>query len=163
MYNFEYLDKSKRHDILPLLFDMIYENLKDIAPSDLSYDEEIEEFIDEVGRALEKEERKLILCYSKGELAGFLMYYTRENMLMIEEVQLLEKHQKTMAFYRLCSFLMSNLPKNIETIEAYADIRNVPSIRLQRSLGMRKTESHDLQLYHFVGDAKKIRQRFERG
>ncbi|MBR2381415.1 MAG: hypothetical protein IKA84_02850 [Clostridia bacterium] len=163
MYNFEYLDKSKKHDILPLLFDIIYENLKEIAPSDLSYDEEKAEFINEVGIALEKEPRKMILCYCKGELAGFLMYYTRENLLMVEEVQIIGKHQKTMAFYRLCSFLLSNLPENIETIEAFADIRNVPSIRLQKSLGMRKTESHDLQLYHFVGDAKKIRKRFERG
>lgn len=163
MYNFEYLDKSKRQDILPLLFDMIYENLKDVAPSELTYDEEKAEFINEVAIALEKEPRRMILCYCAGELAGFLMYYTRENLLMVEEVQIIAKHQKTMAFYRLCRFLLLNLPENIEIIEAFADIRNVPSIRLQKSLGMRKTESHDLQLYHFVGDAKKIRKRFERG
>lgn len=163
MYDFVYLDKSKKNDILPALFDIIYKNLNEIAQSDKSFEDEREEFINEVGLALEKEARKMILCYLEGELVGFLMYYVRENMLMIEEVQLKEEHQKTMAFYRLCKFLMSNLPESIETVEAYADIRNVNSIKLQKNLGMRKTDSEDLQMYHFVGDAQKIRNRFKRG
>lgn len=163
MYSFEYLEKNLKNEYLPLLFDIIYENLNELCESEISYEEERQEFIKEVGSALEKEPRKLILCYLKDELVGFLMYYTRENLLMIEEVQLSKKHQKTMAFFRLCKYLMSNLPENIQTIEAYADIRNVNSIKLQRSLGMRKTDSEDLQMYHFIGDAKKIRKRFERG
>ena len=163
MYEFIYLDKSQKTEFLPILFDIIYENLNELGEGELSYEEEMQEFINEVGNALEKEARHLVLCYCKGELAGFLMYYTRDDLLMLEEVQLKKQYQKTMAFYRLCAFLLTNLPENIEKIEAYADIRNVNSIKLQKSLGMRKTESHDAELYHFVGDAKKIRTRFERG
>ena len=163
MYSFVYLDKNQKNDFLPRLFDIIYENLYELGEPDRSYDVEKQEFINEVGLALEKEPRKLITCYANGDLVGFLMYYTRENMLIIEEVQLVKKHQKTMAFYRLCKYLMLNLPKNIETIEAYADIRNVNSIKLQKNLGMRIIKSENSKMYHFVGDAQKIRKRFERG
>ena len=163
MYAFVYLDKSKKNEILPILFDLLYANMSLIAPSNSSYETERREFLTEVSSALEKEPRKIILCHCKDELAGFLMYYTRENLLMIEEIQLKKEYQKTMAFYRLCSFLATNLPEGIERIESFVHKENVYSLSLQAKLGMKKIDTENPKLYHLCGDAKIIRTRFERG
>ncbi len=163
MFRFDYLDKSKKDEILPTLFDIFYENMFAIAPSELPLEDEKNEFVCEISRALEKEPRKIILCYCKGELAGFLMYYTNQNLLMIEELQLISKYQKTMLFYRLCKFLIANLPENIEKVESFAHRQNANSLSLQASLGMQLIECESPLFHHLRGDAKAIVKRFERG
>ena len=163
MYAFVYLDKSKKNEILPILFDLLYANMSLIAPSNSSYETERREFLTEVSSALEKEPRKIILCCCKGELAGFLMYYTRDALVMIEEVQLKKQYQNTMLFFRLCSFLAAELPESIEQIESFVHKENVYSLSLQTSLGMRIIGTENSKLYHLCGDAKIIRNRFERG
>ena len=163
MFKFSYLDKSQKNEILPMLFDIFYDNMSIIVQGISSYESERSEFLSEVSHALEKEPRKIILCHCKGELAGFLMYYTRENLLMIEEVQLKKEHQKTMAFYRLCAFLVANLPKGIENIESFVHKENSNSLSIQAKLGMEIIDSKNPKFHHLQGDANKIRYRFERG
>ena len=163
MFTFVYLDKSQKNEILPALFDIFHANMGAIVPSELPLEDEKNEFVCEISSALEKEPRKIILCYCKGELAGFLMYYTNQNLLMIEELQLISKYQKSMLFYRLCAFLIANLPENIEKIESFAHRQNANSLSLQASLGMQLIECESPLFYHLRGDAKAIAKRFERG
>lgn len=160
MYTFVYLDKSKKNEILPALFDILYSNMSVIAPSGMSYDDEKREFLAEVSSAVEKAPRQVILCFVKEELAGFLMYYTRDDLLMIEEVQLSKKHQKTMLFYRLCSFFSDALPNNIEFVESFVHKSNIYSLSMQKKLGMEIIDFRNEKLYHLRGDAKAIRNRF---
>ena len=163
MYAFVYLDKSKKNEILPILFDLLYANMSLIAPSNSSYETERREFLTEVSSALEKEPRKIILCYCKGELAGFLMYYTRDTLLMIEEVQLKKQYQNTMLFFRLCRYLIANLPENIEKIESFVHRENANSLSLQATLGMEIIRCENPLFHHLQGDAQAIAKRFERG
>ena len=102
MNEFKYLNKSEKDAFLPLLFDIFYNNTVERAPSEKSYELQRDEWLSEVSPALDKEPRKVILCYSEGELAGFLMYYTRGELLMVEELQLKKKFQRTRMFYFLC-------------------------------------------------------------
>ena len=163
MFTFVYLDKSKKDAILPILFDVFHANMGEIAPSELSLEDEKKEFVCEISQALEKEPRKIILSYCKDELVGFLMYYTNQNLLMIEELQLIPKYQKTMLFYRLCKYLIANLPENIERIESFAHRGNVHSLSLQAKFGMEIIECDNPLFSHLQGDAKVISKRFERG
>jgi hypothetical protein len=162
MYTFVYLDKSQKNEILPVLFDILYANMSIIAPSDLPYETERSEFLTEVSSGLEKEPRKIILCYCKGEIVGFLMYYTREALLMIEEVQLKKEHQKTMLFFRLCCFLAEKLPTSIELLESFVHKQNISSLSLQTKLGMKIIDTPNQKLYHLRGDAKSIYKRFNK-
>ena len=154
MFNFTYLDKARKTEYLPLLFDILYSNMREIAPSGLAYELEKAEFENEVGSALEKEPRQIILCFCKDELAGFLMFYTRENIIMIEELQLIKKYQRTRLLYLLCKYMIEILPQSIEFIESFAHKSNRNSISLQEKLGMEIIESISEELFHLRGSAK---------
>ena len=135
-YRFCQLNKAQKEAWLPRLFDLLYDNMRKIAPSGLSYADEKALWLSQVSPALEKAPRRIILCFSGEELAGFLQYYTRGELLVVEEVQLKKQFQGTFLFFRLCKFLASVLPEGLETVAAYADRRNGRSIRLMEKLGM---------------------------
>lgn len=152
-----YLNKREKDIWLPKLFDLLYENMQVIAPSGLPYEQEKEEWLAEVSPALEKAPRQIILCFIGGELAGYMQYYIREQMLMVEEFQLKREYQRTVLFYKFCKYLMSVMPENLQTIEAYADPRNANSICLMKKLGMCICESEQNSPFvHMRGSAEEV-------
>jgi hypothetical protein len=105
----------------------------------------------------------VILCYYEGELAGFLMYYTRGELLMVEELQLKKKFQRTRMFYFLCKHLMSILPSDISIVEAYALKNNLNSQGIMQYLGMDFVpHESEFPLVHLRGSVEKIKERFLR-
>ena len=70
-FRFEFLDKRRKETWLPRLFDMLYSNMKDIAPSGAPYEQEREAFLGAVGPALDREPRQIILMYGGEALAGY--------------------------------------------------------------------------------------------
>ena len=90
--DFCFLNKSEKDHYLPQLFDLLYENMKVIAPSGLSYEQEKTEWLENVSPALEKAPRQIVLCFVAGELAGYMQYYIRDTLLMVEEIQLKKKY-----------------------------------------------------------------------
>ena len=163
MTEFKYLNKSEKNTFLPLLFDIFYNNTVELAPSEKSYDSQRDEWLSEVSPALDKEPRQVMLCYCDGELAGFLMYYTRGELLMVEELQLKKKFQRTRMFYFLCKHLMSVLSSDISIVEAYALKNNLNSQGIMQYLGM-EFVPHEVgfPLVHLRGSAEKIKERFLR-
>ena len=160
---FSHLNKQEKDQWLPQLFDLLYENMQTIAPSGLSYEKEKAEWLAEVSLALEKAPRKIIMCFVCGELAGYIQYYIREQMLMVEEIQLKKKYHRTFSFYKFCKYLMSVVPDNLKTIEAYADKRNWNSISLMERLGMHPCElESDSPFVHMRGAAETVYQCFNR-
>ena len=163
MIEFKYLNKTEKKTILPFLFDIFYNNTIELAPSEKSYELQRDEWLSEVSPALDKEPRQVILCYSDGELAGFLMYYTRGELLMVEELQLKKKFQRTRAFYMLCKHFISVLPREISTVEAYALKNNFNSQGIMQYLGMEFVpHENEFPLVHLRGSAQKIKERFLR-
>ena len=163
MTEFKYLNKTEKNAFLPLLFHIFYNNTVELAPSEKSYELQRDEWLSEVSPALEKEPRQVILCYSDGELAGFLMYYTRGELLMVEELQLKKKFQRTRTFYLLCKHLIGSMPSEISTVEAYALKNNLNSQGIMQYLGM-DFVSHEsgFPFVHLRGSAEKIKSRFLR-
>ena len=154
-----YLDKSEKDHWLPRLFDLLYENMQSIAPSGLPYEVERKEWLEAVSPALDKAPRQIILCFVAGELAGYIQYYIREQMLMVEEIQLKKKYQRTLLFYKFCKYLLSVMPDHLQIIEAYADKRNGNSIRLMEKLGMQLCEPEaNSSFVHMRGPAERIYQ-----
>ena len=159
---FCYLDKSEKDHWLPKLFDLLYENMHAVSPSGLSYEQERKQWLSAVSPALDKAPRQIVLCFFGGELAGFIQYYIREQMLMVEEVQLKPKHQRTFLFYMLCKYLISVMPDYLQTIEAYADKRNLYSICLMKKLGMGPCEcDSDSSFVHMRGRIEPLCQRLK--
>ena len=152
---FSYLEKSQKEQWLPVLFDLLYENMQEIAPEQIPCEQAKQLWLKEVSPALDKAPRQIILCFSDDELAGYLQYYTNGKLLMIEEVQIKKEYQRTTLFYSLCKYLNNMLPREIEIVEAYADPRNAPSRKLMTRLGM--AEKDEGKFIHFSGSAAPIR------
>lgn len=158
---FQYLNKKEKDLWLPRLFDLYYENMHAIAPSGLSYEAEKEAWLAEVSSGLEKAPRQVILCLLDGELAGYLQYYMRENMLMVEELQLKKHLWQTTMFCGFCRYLLSVLPGDLERVEAYAHKPNTRSVHLMEKLGMQAVEE-DSPFVHMAGSAQRIYARLGR-
>ena len=159
MLTFTHLDKSQKDIFLPKLFEILYSNMKDLAPSGLSYEEEKNVWLSNVSPAIDKPPRQIILCFDEDTLAGFMQYYVNGEKLVIEEAQLAEQYQRTTAFYRMCKYLCIDLPETVTIIEAYADNRNLDSISMMKRLGMEPKEPVGSSQYlHFKGTTEPLRK-----
>lgn len=155
------MDKSEKDEWLPRLFGLLHENMKTIAPGELPFDQEQKAYCDNVSRALEKPPRQILLCLEDGALAGFVQYYTRGELLMVEEVQLRRDHQRSLLLRRIVKILAQTLPGEICRVEAYADRRNLRSRALMEKLGMKLLPGEEESPYvHLRGSAGEIRQAF---
>ena len=157
------MDKTQKERWLPVLFDLYYKNMHQIAPTGLSYQEERTNWLSEVSPALDKDPRQIMLCLNECDLLGYIQYYTRGPLLMIEEVQMIPAYHRTLLFHRMCKYLHSQLPQNIEKIEAYADIRNTYSRNIMNKMGFRETnEATYPGLVHLRADACTVVRHFIR-
>ena len=157
MIVFTNLDKRQKDYWLPMLFDLLYENMQDIAPDPMPRERAKQLWLKEVSPALDKDPRQIILCFADDVLAGYVQYYTNKDLLMIEEMQIVKPYRGTTVFYGFCKHLGKLLPKGIERIEAYADPRNLHSIALMKKLGMTgETEGKFLHLRGCIATVRRI-------
>ena len=153
--NLLYLEKGQKERWLPGLFDLYYENISVIAPSGMPYEAERKEWLANVSPALDKAPRQVLLALDGEILAGYVMFYTRDDLLMVEEVQLRREYQGGLLFLRLCRKLLGDLPKDIRRIEAFAHRENARSRKLMGRLGMAEVPE-DAPFVHLRGDARAI-------
>lgn len=154
-----FLDKEQDLHLLEQLFDLLYENMNTIAPSGLSYEEEKQQWLAEVGPAMKKPPRQIILMYLGDSLAGYMQYYIHNGIFMVEEIQLRKDCRATTLFHSLWKFVSSIIPEDTRTIEAYADRRNHHSRKLMQKLGMVPVEDDSCTpLLHFRGSLEHIRK-----
>ena len=161
-YQFSFLDKTQSSDVLPLLFDILHENMSKIVPSEQSYADERNEWLTAVTPALAKAPRQIVLMHDGEILAGFLQYYVNNGIFMVEEIQLKPVYQRTRLLYELCRFLTDVIPSDTQYIEAFVHEKNVNSQKLQRSLGMAHVDTRGNDIFHFRGDCQKLFKRFQR-
>ena len=157
---FEFLDKTQKACWLPKLFEILYHNMKDIAPSGVSYEEEREEWLSAVGPALDKAPRQIVLIYDGVSLAGYFQYYVNGGIFMVEEIQLVPEYQGTTLFCALFRFLGEVLPDGIETLAAYAHKSNIRSQRIMKKLGMVQTGEGQGDFCYFKGNFPRMATRF---
>ena len=156
-----YMHKAEKDRCLPLLFDLYYGNMQHIAPSGKPYEEERTCWLSEVSPALEKAPRQVILCLADDQLIGYIQYYTRDKLLMVEEFQISPSYRGTLLFHKMCKYLGRYLPADIEQAEAYADIRNCASRSIMRKLGFLEFLEVDCPGFvHLRADFTKVRRHF---
>ena len=157
------LDKSEKDNLLPELFDLYYNNMSQIAPSELCHEAEQIQWLAAVSPALEKAPRQILLCRNGNDILGYIQYYTRDDLLMIEELQLRGDYQRSTVFISMVRALIRLLPEGLRHVEAYADIRNHRSIQLMQRLGMELVpEPESSPFVHFRGVAEKVREKLTR-
>lgn len=153
MIHLTFLHKEEKDLWLPQLFDLLYENMREITPSGLPYEQEKQQWLSRVSPALEKAPRQIILCLADDVLAGYVQYYTSKNLLMIEEIQIAKTYQQSTLFYSMCKYLAKVFPEGVEVVEAYAEKRNSHSWKLMEKLEMKQI-AEEGPFVHFRGSAE---------
>ena len=159
---FKYLDKSAADKVLPVLFDILYSNMNEIAPCGKSRDEEFNNWFYTVLPAIQKEPRQMVLMLDSDEIIGYFQYYTRETLLMMEEIQIKKNYHGCGIFGQFYIWLVRALPDNLATVEAFADRRNAKSIAVLSHLGLCKIEEVRNGILHFKGEYKNIKDRYSK-
>ena len=158
-----YMDPREKDIWLPRMFSLYHDNMSRIAPSGLPFDEERETFLRELSPALDKAPRRVLLAACGGQLLGYIQYYTRGTLLMVEEVQVDREYHRTRLFYRMCRAVAAGLPEGIQTVEAYADRRNLASVAMMDRLGMEVIDDPSASPFlHLSGGAERLYRRFTR-
>ncbi|MBP3570805.1 MAG: GNAT family N-acetyltransferase [Clostridia bacterium] len=136
--SFRYLQKPPTPDILDEIFDILATNMRVIAPTEMTYEEDKAQWLSCVPPALEKEARQIILICDRDELIGFFQYYITadRSVFMMEEIQFKPAYHGNGLFGDLYRYLIPRLPANIQAVEAYADKRNKKSLAVLSHLGL---------------------------
>lgn len=121
MISFKHLRKNDINDIAHQLFLILAENMSQIAPTGNSFEEDEKIWSSNVIPALEKDKRKIVLFYDDAEIIGFFQYYINNSLFMMDEIQIKKEYQGKQVFRGLYGYLISVLPKEIETVEAFSN------------------------------------------
>ena len=163
--SFRYLSKPPSPALMDEIFAILAANMRVIAPTGLTYEEDRAQWLSCVPSALEKEARQMILIYDRDELIGFFQYYVTADraVFMMEEIQFKEAYRGSGLFGELYRFLIPRLPHDIQAVEAYADKRNAKSLAVLRHLGLAVIgENKNGISYRLRGDFARLREKYEK-
>jgi RimJ/RimL family protein N-acetyltransferase len=161
--SFHYLQKPPSSALLDEIFDILAANMRVIAPTGLSYEEDKAQWLSCVPPALEKEARQILLIYDRDELVGFFQYYVTadQSIFMMEEIQFKTAYHGSGLFGELYHFLIPRLPENIQAVEAYADKRNAKSLSVLGHLGLTVIgENKNGISYHLHGNFARLKEKY---
>ena len=146
------LESREAAAVLPALYEILCNNMNGIDPAEGSYEDGMKSWTGIIAKALEKPQRKMLLLYAGGELAGFFMYYVNNGVFMMEEIQFKTPYQGTGLFQALYRHLIEIIPGDTETVEAYAHKRNTKSQGVLGHLGLAVVgENKDGSCWHYRG------------
>ena len=161
--SFRYLQKPPTPDVLDEIFDILATNMRVIAPTGLTYEEDRAQWMACVPPALTKEVRQIVLIYADEELIGFFQYYVTadHSVFMMEEIQFKPAYRGSGLFGELYRFLIPKLPADIVSVEAYADKRNAKSLSVLEHLGLTVIgENKNGISYHLRGDFARLKEKY---
>ena len=164
MIGFEYLNKPDFFEFAQQIFDILADNMSAIAPTGNSREEDFSLWSDAVSDGLRRAERQIILIKDNEKLVGFFQYYINENTFMMEEIQFKSEYQGKGVFRALYGFIISHIRKDIELVEAYANISNSKSIAILEKLGLNNIGlNKNGRSYHFKGNYSDLLKWFHSG
>ena len=160
---FRYLPKPPSSALLDEIFDILATNMRVIAPTGLTYEEDRARWMACVPQALTKDARQMVLIYAGDELVGFFQYYVTadHSVFMMEEIQFKEAYRESGLFGELYRFLIPKLPADIVSVEAYADKRNTKSLGVLGHLGLTVIgENKNGISWHLRGDFAVLKEKY---
>ena len=160
---FRYLPKPPSSALLDEIFGILATNMRVIAPTGLTYEEDRAQWMACVPPALTKDARQMVLIYAGDELVGFFQYYVTADhaVFMMEEIQFKEAYRESGLFGELYRFLIPKLPADIVSVEAYADKRNTKSLGVLGHLGLTVIgENKNGISWHLRGDFAVLKEKY---
>lgn len=163
MIHFDFLAKSDKDKLLPMIFEILYSNMSVIAPTGNEREADYQCWYGAVSAGLERDARQIILIYDDDRIIGFFQYYVNETTFMMEEFQLLREYQGKGIFQRMYAFLYDIIPESTLYIEAYSQKPNLKSQGILKHLGLNVVgENKNGISYHFRGDCREVLSKYKK-
>lgn len=160
---FRYLPKPPSSALLDEIFGILATNMRVIAPTGLTYEEDRAQWMACVPPALTKDARQMVLIYAGDELAGYFQYYVMadHNVFLMEGIVIKEAYRGSGVFGELYRFLIPKLPDDIRFVEASADKRNAKSLAVLGHLGLTVIgENKNGISWHLRGDFAVLKEKY---
>ncbi len=158
-YRFVYADKTKLQEILPGCFKILHSNMRFIAPTGNSFDEDFAIWYAAVFPAMQKKPRKIVLMYYENTVVGYFQYYIVNGSMMMEEIQITTEYQGKGLFRDFYSWFLNDLNVDIQFVEAYAHRKNIKSQSILKYLGLEMCdEKANDKHFYFKGKYADLRK-----
>lgn len=140
------------------MFDILFTNMNRIAPTGDGYAKDKQEWIAYMTSEA-KDNREIILMYVDEILSGYFQYSIINDTMLIEEIEITPKFQRTLLFYSFIKYMSGIIPRSVVYIEAYVNKQNENSMTIAKKLGMQIVgENRTGTSWHFQGEIKKYRK-----
>ena len=151
-YRFAYADKTQVEPVLLRLFDILFSNMGEKYPTGDTREEDCSMWSAFFTDSLKDEQRQLVLVYSADTLIGYFQYRIVDRSFFMEELQINKEHQGSGVFGKLYTWLLPQLPRDLQTVEAYTDKRNTKTQGVLAHLGLTVCgENKNGKSYHYKG------------
>ncbi|MBR4765367.1 MAG: GNAT family N-acetyltransferase [Clostridia bacterium] len=143
------------------IFSILANNMRAIAPTGNSYDEDYKIWLDYAVPAWREEKNSVILIFCGETLCGYFQYSVKDSTLRMEDIQFKPEYQGCGLFAELYHYLMSIIPAQTKYVEAYASKENIKSQEVLKHLGLTVIgENKNGRSLHFKGEYKNLSERY---
>ncbi len=131
---FEHHFKDIPKEQIPRMFDILAGNMRIIAPTGDSYEDDRRIWLVEAVPALEH----VILILDDGQLAGYFQYRLQDNTLRMDEIQFAKPYQGSGLFRRLYQYIITIIPQDTQHVAACANKMNQKAQNILEYLGLQR-------------------------
>ncbi len=161
-FSFCLLDKDKADSVLSDMFDVLYANMSEIAPTGNSYEEDRTNWFTCVLRSLSDEKRQVVLLYDETVFVGYFQYTVLDTLLKMEDIQFQKRYHGSGLFEQLYRWIVQTLPNNVLTVEAIVNKSNSKSQHILEHLGLKQIgETPNKNSYQYRGEYQTIAVRYK--
>ena len=154
---FEHYFKDIPQEQIPQMFDILAGNMRIIAPTGDSYEEDRRIWLAEAVPAFEH----VILIFDDGQLAGYFQYRLQDNTLCMDEIQFAKPYQGSGLFRRLYQYLTTIIPQDTQHVAACANKMNQKAQNILEYLGLQRIgENKNGKSFIFNGAYQAILEKY---
>ncbi|MBO5215644.1 MAG: DMT family transporter [Clostridia bacterium] len=160
-YTFEIADKQKLTGTLPAVFEITYENMTAIIPSDNDKESDYLLWKESVIKNIESGNTRYVLFYRGEKIIGYFQYRVENEFFCMDEMQIIKDEQGSGVFRKVFAFLLPTLPDSVTTAVAYANKRNEKSRNILLHLGFSAVgESASGNSIRYEGDYSNLKEKY---
>ena len=131
---FKHHFKDVPQEQIPQMFDILAGNMRIIAPTGDSYEEDRRIWLAEAVPAFEH----VILIFDDDRLAGYFQYRLQGNTLRMDEIQFAKPYQGSGLFRRLYQYITTIIPQDTKHVAACANKMNQKAQNILEYLGLQR-------------------------
>ena len=154
---FEHHFKDIPQEQIPRMFDILAGNMRIIAPTGDSYEEDRRIWQAEAVPAFEH----VILIFDDDRLAGYFQYRLQDNTLRMDEIQFAKPYQGTGLFKRLYQYITTIIPQETQHVAACANKMNQMAQNILQYLGLQRIgENKNGKSFVYRGEYQTILEKY---